>query len=285
MPKFFEKDTSDETEIKKDSNGTPGPHEEVPFVAKTHSHENLAFEEEEKNLEPKDTSIDSTVSAMETTLESTTSSESQDIKDAQVERGNDSGISVNQLNGSDANPPESNLIDKGREVKDSKQSGSDSENHMNGANAGATSEDGGKNEDTELGHDMKPFLKALSTFATKLAMVSPPEIKIDKPTTLFSIANEDRTDSPVKNEKQRSPVTSRRHTDHDIKKSSLSPDETLVTRRHSDFAVSVPISTNEELALADLKRRGHVASGAQTGTRYVIYNHSYFNRCFNKIKS
>lgn len=280
MPKFFEKDISDKTEKKQDSQETPGPHEEVPLVSQTQSHENLAFEEEEKHLEPKDTSIDSTASTMETTLESTTSSESQDIKDAQVESGDDSGISANQLNESDANQSESNMIDEGREVKDSKQSGSDSGNHVNGTNAGATSEDGDENEDAELGHDVKPFLKAISTFATKLAMVSPPEIKVDKPTTLFAVAKGDSTDSPVKNEKQPSPVTSRRHTDHEIKKnvvlkSNLSPDEALVIRRHSDFAVSVPISTNEELALADLKRRGYGASGAQRGTRYVICNHSF----------
>lgn len=276
MPKFFEKDISEKTEKKQDSQGTPEPHEEVPLVSQTHSHENLAFEQEEKHLEPKDTSIDSTASTMETTLESTTSSESQDIKDAQVESGDDSGISVNQLSGSDANQSESNMMDEGREVKDSKQSGSDSGNHVNGTNAGATSEDGDENEDPELGHDVKPFLKAIGTIATKLAMVSPPEIKVDKPTTLFAVAKGDTTDSPVKNEKQPSPFTSRRHTDHEIKKkSNLSPDEALVIRRHSDFAVSVPISTNEELALADLKRRGYGASGAQRGTRYVIYNHSF----------
>ena len=276
MPKFFEKNISDKTEKNQDSQGTPGPHEEVPLVSQTQSHENLAFEEEEKHLEPKDTSTDSSASTMETTLESTTSSESQDIKDAQVESGDDSEISVNQLSGSDANQSESSMIDEGQEVKDSKQSGSDSGNHMNRTNAGATREDGDENEDTELGHDVKPFLKAIGTFATKLAMVSPPEITVDKPTTLFAVAKGDSTDSPVKNEKQPSPFTSRRHTDTEIKKnvdlkSNLSPDEELVIRRHSDFAVSVPISTNEELALADLKRRGYGASGAQTGTRYEIF--------------
>lgn len=239
------------------------------MVSSTHSHENLAFEVEEKLLEPQNTSTDSTTSTMETTLESTTSDESRDIKDAEESR-NDSGISVTQLNKSDVATAESNTISGSQEVTDAKGSGNDSgtfDSQMNGSDVDPTTRDVHENNGTEPGRDIRPAFKVLGTFAMELAMTSPPEIKVDKPKTLSSLAKGDSTDASVSKKKVRTSPSPRRHTDHNInkdlqKKSTLTPDAALIKRRHSDF-VSAPKSPNEELALEDLKRRG---SGSAAST-------------------
>ena len=201
--------------------------EAVPLVS---SHENLAFEEEDKKLEPKDTSVDSTTSTMETTLESIDSEGSHDLKDSQNER-DDSGISVSHVNGSDVSPTEP-----------------------------GTTTGGGENDQDheESEHHMQPILKSISAFAMQFTVVSPPEIKVDKPLTLSAAAKGiDKKDAPPSPTPPQSP---RRHTDHSIKntikKSTLLPEAALIKRRHSDFAVSAPKPINEELAMADLKKRG-----------------------------
>lgn len=200
--------------------------EKKPLVS---SHENLAFEEEDKQLEPKDTSIDSTTSTMETTLESIDGEGSPDLKASQEER-DDSGISVSHVNGSDVSPSE----------------------------PGTTRGDGEADQDHEESkHHMQPVLKSISAFAMQFTVVSPPEIKVDKPLTLSAAAKGiDKKDAPPPTP----PPSPRRHTDHSIKntikKSTLLPEAALIKRRHSDFAVSAPKPINEELAMADLKKRG-----------------------------
>lgn len=201
--------------------------EKKPLVS---SHENLAFEEEDKQLEPKDTSIDSTTSTMETTLESIDSEGSPDLKASQEER-DDSGISVSHVNGSDVSPSEP------------------------GTTTGGGGEDDQDHEESK--HHMQPVLKSISAFAMQFTVVSPPEIKVDKPLTLSAAAKGiDKKDAPPPTP----PPSPRRHTDHSIKntikKSTLLPEAALIKRRHSDFAVSAPKPINEELAMADLKKRG-----------------------------
>ena len=206
--------------------------EEAPLVS---SHENLAFDEEEdKQLEPKDTSVDSTTSTMETTLESIDSEGSHDLKDSQEER-DDSGISVSHVNGSDVSRSEPGQTTGG---------GEDDQDHE------------------ESKHHMQPVLKSISAFAMQFTVVSPPEIKVDKPVTLSAAAKGiDNKDAPPPTP----PPSPRRHTDHSIKntikKSTLLPEAALIKRRHSDFAVSAPKPINEELAIADLKKRGSPATG------------------------
>ena len=189
--------------------------EEVPLVP---SHENLAFEEEEKHLEPKDTSMDSTTSTMDTTLDSTdTGDGSHDVQKGD----NHSEISVSHVNGSDVSP-----------------TGSE------GANEGSD-------------YSMQSFLGNISSFAVQLTTVSAPEIKVDKPKTLFSVATEDSRYIPPPAPSQ----SPRRHTEHNINtnqvlnKSTLLP-EAVTRRRHSDFAVAAPRPINEELAIEDLKKHG-----------------------------
>lgn len=201
--------------------------EKTPLVS---SHENLAFEEEDKQLEPKDTSIDSTTSTMETTLESIDSEGGPDLKASQEER-DDSGISVSHVNGSDVSPSEP------------------------GTTTGGGGEDDQDHEESK--HHMQPVLKSISAFAMQFTVVSPPEIKVDKPLTLSAAAKGiDKKDAPPPTP----PPSPRRHTDHSIKntikKSTLLPEAALNKRRHSDFAVSAPKPINEELAMADLKKRG-----------------------------
>ena len=185
-------------------------------------------------MDPKDTSVDSTTSTMETTLESIDSEESHDLKDSQKER-DDSGISVSHVNGSDVSPTEPGTTTDG---------GEDDQDHE------------------ESRHHMQPILKSIGAFAMQFTVVSPPEIKVDKPLTLSAAAKGiDKKDTPPPSTPPPSP---RRHTDHSIKntikKNTLLPEAALIKRRHSDFAVSAPKPINEELAMADLKKRGS-ASG------------------------
>ena len=217
FPKLFDNNPSEtkseakpEVEESPDKLQTP---EEVPLVS---SRENLAFEGDDKHLEPKDTSTDSTTSTMETTLESIDGEGGCDVKD--VEKADDSGISVSHVNGSDVSP-----VEEG---------------------------------DEHSGPSMQPVLKSISAFAMQFTVVSPPEIKVDKPLTLSSVAKGESKDTP----RTASPQSTRRHTEHNInktlKKSSLLPEAALIKRRHSDFAVSAPRPVNEELAIADMKKRG-----------------------------
>ena len=227
LPRRFEKKASETAEAKLEAGETTekpqGTPEQEPLVLASQSHENLAFEDEEKHLEPKDTSVDSTTSTMDTTLESTASEGSREVQNAE-ESGNDSGISESHVNGNDVIKMEE------------------------------TAGDGHGDQDTERNKDMKPVLKSISAFAMQLTVISPPEITVDEPKTLFSVAKGDSTDAP--------PQSPRRHTEHNIgkdlvKKNVLLPESAAITkRRHSDFAVSAPISLNEELAREDLKRRG-----------------------------
>ena len=204
----------------------------MPLVSSTDSHENLAFEEEEKPLEPQDISTDSTTSTMETTLESATSEGSREVKDFE-ENADDSGISVSHVNGSDVNPR--------KEV---------------------THDD----EHNEPSRDMKPVLESISALAMQLTVVSPPEIKVDKPKTLASVAKGDIAGAP--------PQGPRRHTEANIRTElletgTLKPEAAMTKRRHSDFAVSAPLSINEELAMEDLKRRGSNPAN-KTGMRHTV---------------
>ena len=180
-------------------------------------------------MEPKDTSADSTTSTMETTLESIDSEGSHDLKDSQ-KQGDDSGISVSHVNGSDESPTEQGTTTGG---------GEDDQEHEKSA------------------RHMQPVLKSISAFAMQFTVVSPPEIKVDKPLTLSAAAKGlDKKDAPPPSP----PASPRRHTDHNInhtnKKNTLLPEAALIKRRHSDFAVSAPRPVNEELAIADLKKRG-----------------------------
>ena len=229
LPKLFDKNPSETEDAKLEAGNTveepPAAQEQVPLVsAASQSHENLAFEDEEKNLEPKDTSADSGASTMDTTLESTTSEESQEVKNSAEESGNESGISETQVNGSDV--IQENVTPK--------------EVHVDGH--------------ADPDRDMNPILKSISAFAMQFTVVKTPEITVEKPKTLFSVAKGDNTDAPTQ--------PPRRNTENDIRKntllrSSLSPTSAAITkRRHSDFAVSAPISVNEELAREDLKKRG-----------------------------
>ena len=229
LPKLFEKKASETEEAKLEAGETTEKPQETPeqepLVLASQSHENLAFEDEEKHLQPKDTSLDSTTSTMDTTLESTASEGSQEVKNAE-ESGNDSGISESHVNEKDP-----------MKVEDTAGDGHDEHE-----------------QDTEPKRDMKPVLKSISAFAMQFTVISPPEITVDKPKTLFTVAKGDNTDAP--------PQSPRRHTEHNIgkdllKRNALSPEAAAITkRRHSDFAVSAPISINEELAREDLKKRG-----------------------------
>jgi len=242
LPKLFDNNPSEtKSEAKSEVDEAvenPQTPEEVPLVS---SHENLAFEEEDKQLEPKDTSADSTTSTMETTLESIDSEGSHDLKDSQQE-GDDSGISVSHVNGSDVSPTAQGTTTGG---------GEDDQNH----------------EESE--HHMQPVLKSISAFAMNFMVVSPPEIQVDKPLTLSAAAKGlDKKDAPPPSP----PPSPRRHTEHNIKntieKNTLLPEAALIKRRHSDFAVSAPRPINEELAIADLKKRGSPeTSSARKGSQ------------------
>lgn len=229
LPKLFDKNPTETEDAKLEAGSTvdeaPVIQEQVPLVSEaSQSHENLAFEDEEKNLEPEDTSADSGASTMDTTLESTTSEGDQEVKNSAEESGNESGISESQVNGSD-------VIQEKVTPK---------EVHVD--------------EHMDPDRDMKPVLKSISAFAMQFTVVNNPEITVEKPKTLFSVAKGDNTDAPTQ--------PPRRNTEHDIRKdvlpkSSLSPLSAAFTkRRHSDFTVTAPISANEELAIEDLKRRG-----------------------------
>jgi len=166
---------------------------------------------------------------METTLESIDSEGSHDIKDSQIE-GDDSGISVTHVNGSNVSPTEE------------------------GTTAGGAEED---QDHEKSDRHMQPVLKSISAFAMQFTVVSPPEIKVDKPLTLSAVAKGlDQKDAPPPSP----PSSPRRHTEHNIKntvkKNTLLPEAALIKRRHSDFAVSAPRPVNEDLATADLKKRG-----------------------------
>lgn len=167
---------------------------------------------------------------METTLESIDSEASHDFPEDSQKEGDDSGISVSHVNGSDVNPTEKGTTTGG-------------------------DEDDQKPEESE--RDMQPVLKSISAFAMQFTVVGPPEIKVDKPLTLSAAAKGlDKKDAPAPSP----PLSPRRNTDHNIrntiKKSTLLPEAALIKRRHSDFAVSAPKPINEELAIADLKKRG-----------------------------
>lgn len=229
LPKLFDKNPTETQDAKLEAGSTveeaPVIQEQVPLVSEaSQSHENLAFEDEEKNLEPKDTSADSGASTMDTTLESTTSEGDQEVKNSAEESGNESGISESQVNGSDV----------------MQEKVTPKEVHVD--------------EHMDPDRDMKPVLKSISAFAMQFTVVNNPEITVEKPKTLFTVAKGDNTDAPTQ--------PPRRNTEHDIRKdvlskSSLSPLSAAFTkRRHSDFAVTAPISANEELAREDLKRRG-----------------------------
>lgn len=158
---------------------------------------------------------------METTLESIDSEGGRDKKE--VEKGDDSGISVSHVNGSDVRPAEE-----------------------------GTTTDG----DDHSGPTMQPVLKSISAFAMQFTVVSPPEIKVDKPLTLSSVAKRDNKEATP----TAPPQSPKKQAEHNINKATktgaLLPEAALIKRRHSDFAVSAPRPVNEELAIADLKKRG-----------------------------
>ncbi|XP_068698307.1 synaptotagmin-like protein 2 isoform X2 [Montipora foliosa] len=220
LPKLFDKKASEPEESKIEAGETVEKtkvsQEPVLLTSESRSHENLAFEEEEQHTEAKDISMDSST-AVATTLEATTREENQEVKQAE-ESGNDSGISESHLNGSDIT-----------KVDDTKTG-------LNGV------------EKEEPTRDMQPALKSIGSLAIGIASFSPPEIKVDKPKTLFSVAEGKSSSTDA------SPQSSRRKTDTEIKRKTLSPFADT-RRRHSDF-VSAPISINEELAREDLKKRG-----------------------------
>ena len=232
FPKLFDNNpretkSEDKSEVDDSADKLQTP-EEKPLVS---SHENLAFEEEDKHLEPKDTSTDSNTT-METTLESLDSEGGHDVKDTE-KAGDDSGITVSDVNGSDASPSED-----------------------------ATTS-GGEDANEHSGPTMQPVLKSISAFAMQFTTASAPEIKVDKPLTLSSVAKGDSKDAPP----SAAPQSPRRHTEHNINinkaitKGALLPEAALIKRRHSDFAVSAPRPINEELAIQDFKKRGSQESG------------------------
>ena len=221
LPKFFDKPSEKEvSKLEGDETlkQTQDTKEVVPLASDSaKSHENLAFEGEDPQLEQKDVSTEFSTT-MDTALDSSTRETSQKANDE--ERGNDSGISEGVLNGS-----------------------------------GVTNADGTTTKEMDSNCDMKTGLKAIGCLAIELTAVNTPEITVEKPKTLFSVAGVDgtATDGP-----SQSP---RRKTDHDIKKGVLSPYSDVTTpRRHSDF-VSVPMSINEELARDDFKKRGFYKPG------------------------
>lgn len=229
FPKLFDNDKSEtkseaNPETDQTDNKTQTPAEQEPLVQ---SQENLAFEEDEKHLEPKDTSADSASSTLETTVEPMESEKAPDTKELE-KVADDSGISVDHVNGND-------VISTKEETKE---------------------------DEHDQGHKVKPVLESISAFAMQFMEASAPEIKVDKPQTLFSVATEDAEDAPP----GKPPQSPRRHTEHNIKnrlldKNSLLPEAALTKRRHSDFAVSAPRPVNDELATQDLKKRGSVGAG------------------------
>ncbi|XP_078372421.1 uncharacterized protein LOC144656073 isoform X3 [Oculina patagonica] len=231
FPKLFDQTPGEKkSEAQSEVDGSPDKSQTPEAVPLVSSHENLAFEEEDKHLEPKDTSTDSTTSTMETTLESVDSEEGLDVKE--VEKANDdSGISVSHVNGSDVSPVEE-----------------------------GTTTDG----DEDSGPSMQPVLKSISAFAMQFTVAGPPAIKVDKPLTLSSVAKGDSKEATP----TASPQSPKKHAEHNINKATktgaLQPEAALIKRRHSDFAVSAPRPVNEELAIADLKKRG--SQQARLGT-------------------
>lgn len=222
LPKIFDKKESEKEESKLETDETvketQDTKEVVPLASESSkSHENLAFEDEEPHLEQKDFSIDFSTT-MDTAIDSSTRETNQQAK--AEERGDDSGISEGALNGS-----------------------------------GVTNADGTATEEIHSSHDMKTGLKAIGCLAIELTAVNTPEITVEKPKTLFSVAEVEgtATDAP--------PQSPRRKTDHDIKRTVLSPHiDVTAPRRHSDF-VSVPMSINEKLARDDFNKRGFFKTG------------------------
>lgn len=235
FPKLFDNDKSEtksgaNPETDQTDNKTQTPAEQEPLVQ---SQENLAFEEDEKHLEPKDTSADSASSTLETTVEPMESEKSSDTKELE-KVADDSEISVDHVNGND-------VISTKKETKE---------------------------DEHDQGHKVKPVLESISAFAMQFMEASAPEIKVDKPQTLFSVATEDAEDAPP----GKPPQSPRRHTEDNIKnrlldKNSLLPEAALTKRRHSDFAVSAPRPVNDELATQDLKKRGSVGAGQTTARK------------------
>lgn len=227
LPKIFDKKESEKEVSKLEADETvketQDTKEVVPLASESSkSHENLAFEDEEPHLEQKDVSIDFS-STMDTAIDSSTRETNQQAK--AEERGDDSGISEGALNESGV----TNVDGTTTEQKDSRHD--------------------------MKSHDMKTGLKAIGCLAIELTAVNTPEITVEKPKTLFSVAEVERTatDAP--------PQSPRRKTDHDIKKMVLSPHiDVTAPRRHSDF-VSVPMSINEKLARDDFKKRGFFKTG------------------------
>lgn len=235
FPKLFDNDKSEtkseaNPETDQTDNKTQTPAEQEPLVQ---SQENLAFEEDEKHLEPKDTSADSASSTLETTVEPMESEKASDTKELEKVT-DDSVISVDHVNGND-------VISTKEETKE---------------------------DEHDQGHKVKPVLESISAFAMQFMEASAPEIKVDKPQTLFSVATEDAEDAPP----GKPPQSPRRHTEHNIKnrlldKNSLLPEAALTKRRHSDFAVSAPRPVNDELATQDLKKHGSVGAGQTTARK------------------
>lgn len=252
FPKLFDHNQS---ETKSEAKSEPGQTdnktqtlpEQEPLVV---SQENLAFEEDDKHLEPKDTSTDST-STLETTVESMESERGSDAKEVE-RKGNDSGISVSHVNGSDVT---------------------------------STEEETTASED-DHDHEMQPVLKQIGTFAMKFMDARPPEIKVDKPQTLSSVAKGDSKDAPP----EKPPQSPRRHTDRNIKnkilqKSTLLPEEAaLIKRRHSDFAVSAPRPINEELAIEDMKKRGSQGAGMLLLCKYISHYYRLGHRIMEFLR-
>ena len=122
-------------------------------------------------------------------------------------------------------------------------------------------EDTKEEQESPASHDYQPILKSIGTFAVHFMAASPPEIKVDKPKTLFSVATGE-------GEK---PAVTRRHTEQNIfqvkgKHNTLSP-EMANKRRHSDFAVSAPRPINDELAEKDMKSRGSTKNSKTTADK------------------
>ncbi|XP_022799657.1 synaptotagmin-like protein 4 [Stylophora pistillata] len=229
FPKLFDNnksETNSEVKPETDQNDskTQTLPEQEPLVL---SRENLAFEEDEKHLEPKDTSADSASSTLETTVELMESETGPDAKELEKE-GDNSGISVGQVNGNDV----------------------------------ISAEEETRHDENDQGPKMKPVLESISAFALQFMDANAPEIKVDKPQTLFSVATGDSSDTPP----EKTPQSPRRHTEHNVtnkllEKNSLLPEAALTKRRHSDFAVSAPRPVNDELASQDLKKHDSVGAG------------------------